>query len=289
MNKIILVALTVVLFTSVACIRIVTEGDNPTIPISRPPTNQQPIASIDSIVPPTASTGEPITFNGHGTDSDGTIIGYEWRSSLDGILSTVTSFTTSSLSIGTHTIYFRVLDNGNLWSPDVSSSIVITQKAVKPVINSFTATPPSITLGESSELKWNVSGAQTVFIDNGVGAVALIGSRLVSPIASTLYILTATNAAGNTTATVSVDVSAPTPIGNPVIHYFTAQHLGGTSWNLQWSVSNATGVVIEPAIGGVGTSGSIIVNVPVNQTFKLTATNINSGGWSWRAVSIMYQ
>jgi hypothetical protein len=289
MNKIILVALTVVLITSVACIRIVTEGDIPAIPISRPPTNQQPIASIESIVPPTASSGESVTFNGRGTDSDGTIIGYEWRSSLDGILSTVTSFTTSSLSMGTHTIYFRVLDNGNLWSPDVSSSIIITQKAVKPVINSFTATPPSITLGESAELKWNVTGAQTVFIDNGVGAVALIGSRLVSPIATTLYILTATNAAGNITASASVDVVAPNPIGNPVIYFFTAQHLGGTSWKLQWNVLNATSVVIEPAIGGVSPSGSIIVNTPVNQTYKLTATNSISGGWAWRAVSIMYQ
>jgi hypothetical protein len=284
-----MVTLTLLLVTTSACIRIVTETNRPSIPTTPPPANMQPVAFIEGIVPPTASDGEPVTFNGRGTDSDGTIIGYEWRSSLDGMLSTVRSFTTSSLSIGIHTIYFRVLDNRNLWSPDVSSSIVITQKTANPVINSFSATPPSLTLGESSELKWNISDAQTAFIDNGVGPVALIGSRLVSPITSTFYILTATNIFGSTTASLSVNVVTPNPVGNPVIHFFTAQHLGGTSWKLEWNVENATSVVIEPAIGGVNSSDSIIVNTLVNQTYRITAINSISGGWTWRAIKIIYQ
>jgi hypothetical protein len=288
-NRVLLGTLIILLITGAACIRIVTESDSPPAPTTQPPAPRQPVASIDSIVPPTASDGELVTFYGRGTDSDGAITGYEWRSSLDGILSTKISFSTSTLSIGTHAIYFRVLDNGNLWSPDASGSIVITPKVIKPVINSFTATPSRITFGESSELTWNISNAQTAFIDNGVGPVALIGSRLVSPGVTTLYLLTATGASGNATASVSVDVATPIPAGNPVIYFFTAQHLGGTSWKLQWNVGNATSVVIEPDIGGVSPSGEIIVNTPVNQTYKLTATNNMSGGWTWRAVTILYQ
>jgi hypothetical protein len=44
------------------------------------------------------------------------------------------SFTTSSLSVGTHTISFKVLDNSNSWSVVVSSAVTVTPKVAKPVI-----------------------------------------------------------------------------------------------------------------------------------------------------------
>ncbi|GFP43692.1 hypothetical protein HKBW3C_02821, partial [Candidatus Hakubella thermalkaliphila] len=77
-----------------------------------------------------------------------------------------------------------------------------------PVINSFTASPGSITAGGSSTLSWNVSNATSVTIDRGIGAVASVGSRGVSPATTTSYILTATNAAGSVTATTQVVVEA---------------------------------------------------------------------------------
>ena len=87
--------------------------------------NQQPIAVSLSISKTSANFGELISFTGQGIDSDGSIVGYNWRSNLNGTLSTAQSFSTSTLSIGTHTIYFKVQDNNGAWSIDKTASITI--------------------------------------------------------------------------------------------------------------------------------------------------------------------
>ena len=268
MNKTVFSVLVILLIAGVSCITIVPYGSSPATN-----SNQQPVAYIDAVKPATAAAGETITFNGHGTDADGSIIGYEWRSSLDGVLSTVANFTSSSLSPGIHTISFKVLDNRSQWSADAGSNVTVTPKVAKPVINSFTVTPPNIVAGTAAVLSWSVSGAKTVSIDNGVGPVALSGTTTVSPKATTVYTLTATNEGGSVVAPVSVEVVPAQALGNPVINYFTAQYLGGSSWELRWSVSNATSVIIEPVIGRVGFTGSIIITAPAKQTYRLTATN----------------
>ena len=169
--------------------------------------NQPPTAYIDSISPTDASVGETVTFDGHGTDADGTVVAYRWRSSLDGDLSAKASFDTSSLSVGEHTIYLKVQDNTGAWSDEVRSRVTVFGGAAgAPVINSFGANPGSITSGASSTLSWNVSNATAVSIDKGVGAVAATGTTAVSLFTTTQYTLTATNAAGSTTATTQVVV-----------------------------------------------------------------------------------
>ncbi|MFC1905516.1 hypothetical protein ACFLXL_01765 [Chloroflexota bacterium] len=76
-----------------------------------------------------------------------------------------------------------------------------------PVINSFTAIPATITVGGSSALNWNVSGATSVSIDQGIGSVAAIGNTSASPGATTSYTLTASNTAGWIDKTITVNVS----------------------------------------------------------------------------------
>ncbi len=76
-----------------------------------------------------------------------------------------------------------------------------------PIINSFSAVPSTINVGESSTLSWSVTDATSVTIDNGVGSVALSGTTAVSPITITTYTLTATNSAGSVTATTTVTVT----------------------------------------------------------------------------------
>jgi hypothetical protein len=93
-----------------------------------------------------------------------------------------------------------------------------------PIINSFSANPSTITVGESSTLSWSVTDATSVTIDNGIGSVALTGTTAVNPTTSTTYTLTATNTAGSVTASVTVTVGAAygsidinsTPIGAKV-------------------------------------------------------------------------
>jgi len=76
-----------------------------------------------------------------------------------------------------------------------------------PVINSFLANPPTINEGENSTLSWSVTDADTITIDNGVGAVALTGTTAVNPTVTTTYTLTATNSAGSVTATTMIAVN----------------------------------------------------------------------------------
>ena len=84
-----------------------------------------PTARIDQIDPGSIVVGSSITFSGSGIDSDGTIEAYQWRSSIDGELSTLAEFSTSALSMGTHTIYFRVQDDDGIWSTEVSEVVYV--------------------------------------------------------------------------------------------------------------------------------------------------------------------
>ena len=143
--------LVIILTLSAGCIYLSapeTEGTQGTVK------GQLPTAYIDSITPATPSPGESITFSGHGTDPDGTIVGYKWRSSINGDLSNLASFQNSSLSSGTHSIYFGVQDNQGNWSLEASTTITIssTQATTLPIIKTFYADPGTILIGKPTTL-----------------------------------------------------------------------------------------------------------------------------------------
>ena len=101
--------------------------------------NTLPVAMIDSISPSPVEEGITVSFRGSGTDDDGTIMGYEWNSSLDGVLSNEKDFNGTGFSAGTHTISFRVQDNNGGWSNWDSSTLVV-------ILN----TPPTGAIGSIS-------------------------------------------------------------------------------------------------------------------------------------------
>ena len=79
-------------------------------------------------------------------------------------------------------------------------------------MSQFTAEPTSIQRGQSSTLRWQVTGQVTsVSINEGVGTVQSTGSSRVSPSNSTTYTLTATGPGGSATGTATVEVAAPPP------------------------------------------------------------------------------
>ncbi len=79
-----------------------------------------------------------------------------------------------------------------------------------PVVAQFTAEPTSIERGQSSTLRWEVSGEITgVTIDQTIGTVQNVGSRRVFPSNSTTYTLTATGPGGSVTASAVVSVTSP--------------------------------------------------------------------------------
>ncbi|MBU2496189.1 MAG: hypothetical protein KJ935_06820, partial [Candidatus Omnitrophica bacterium] len=83
----------------------------------------KPLAVIGYIHPESANKGDTVSFSGEG--KRGVIIAYEWSSDLDGPLSNNKSFTTSTLSVGVHTISFRVQSSNGLWSDEVNKTIEI--------------------------------------------------------------------------------------------------------------------------------------------------------------------
>lgn len=68
-----------------------------------------------------------------------------------------------------------------------------------PTINKFKASDSTVLSGATVTLSWNVSNADSIVIDHGIGAVAAIGTRDVTVWTTTTYTLMAT-AGGNTLA-----------------------------------------------------------------------------------------
>ena len=116
--------------------------------------NQEPVAYIDSISPNPATQGQTVNFNGHGMD-DGTIIEWEWRSSRDDVLSSSEDFSSSSLSVGTHTIKFRVKDDDGKWSEYAERTLTInppeSQENQKPTATIIKPNPTTTTTATSGE------------------------------------------------------------------------------------------------------------------------------------------
>jgi peptidoglycan-associated lipoprotein len=86
---------------------------------------------------------------------------------------------------------------------------------MKPTVLEFSVEPSTVERGQSALLKWTVSNATQISIDNGVGEVQANGTRRVIPSESTTYRLTATGPNGSVSATTTVNVTAPAPPSVP--------------------------------------------------------------------------
>jgi hypothetical protein len=194
------------IFLFVFLLLIIIAGCTPVVPTATT-SNANPVSYIDTVSLKSAVVGTKISFEGHGTDPDGNIVGYEWRSSIDGIISNKSSFNTADLSVGKHAIYFRVQDNKNIWSTEKYIFIeIIAGYTTNPVIDSFKVTPIKISTGESAVLTWDVSSATRVSIAPGIGDVAASGTRILYPSADTTYTITASNSNGQTQGSVNIAV-----------------------------------------------------------------------------------
>jgi len=88
--------------------------------------------------------------------------------------------------------------------------------ATPPVIVAFSSTPSVINSGGTSTLLWNVTGAASVSIDQGIGMVDVAGTRVISPTVSTIYTINATNAAGTVTRSSLTTLNPASPPPAPV-------------------------------------------------------------------------
>jgi hypothetical protein len=160
---------------------------------------------------------------------------------------------------------------------------LITPPAGQPsVISTFSSYPYTINPGGTSNLSWNVTGANSISIDNGIGLVNASGTMVVSPATSTVYTVSATNSAGTVTrsAVTMVNSVSSQPVGTPpVIIEFSSNpsiiNSAGTS-NLSWNVTGADSASIDNGIGQVNASGTMAVSPATSTTYTIIAANYNS-------------
>jgi hypothetical protein len=171
---------------------------------------------------------------------------------------------------------------------------------VLPVIHHFDAVPISIDVGKYSTLNWSVAGAKQVEISPGLGVVGAVDSIVVSPAATTIYTLIASNESGSVTATVQVEVAKP-PAVLPVIHYFNATQPDYGSATLSWEVSEAEHITLsdvfikdknsrEPiqvdAIGSWKDEFSMIPQYTPGMWYTYTLTAASSAGTVTKTVDV---
>ncbi|MGC2694847.1 MAG: alkaline phosphatase family protein, partial [Candidatus Angelobacter sp.] len=132
------------------------------------------------------------------------------------------------------------------------------------------ASPATIGPGQTASLSWTSANATSLSIDQGVPPItATSGSVGVSPAATTIYTITATN--GTATATATATVNAPLAVtlkANP------ANIAPGGSSTLTWASQGAASVSIDQGVPPIsGASGSVPVSPTQNTTYTITAVD----------------
>jgi hypothetical protein len=171
---------------------------------------------------------------------------------------------------------------GGNWTDDDAGTFSLTTDFGGGCITSFTATPASITPGQSSTLAWTTKPTvSSVSIDNGIGPMGANASTSVHPTATTTYTLTATGTAnGNLvtkTTTLTVGAAAPTissvtPNHGPTAGG-TAVVIGGTNLTGATVTFGGTAVAV-----GSSTASTVNVTAPPHAAGPVTVTVTTSGG-----------
>ena len=111
---------------------------------------------------------------------------------------------------------------------------------------SLSVNPSVIRRGESATLTWRAANALSAAIDQGIGAVALGGSRQVSPTATTRYAITVTDSNSRTArATATVTVREPRTPVNTVGGEGTAGFSGDGGPAAQARINSPGGVALD--------------------------------------------
>jgi len=150
---------------------------------------------------------------------------------------------------------------------------------------SLSASPSSITAGQSTTLTWSSTNAAVCFggwaNNNTGGQVATSGSVVVSPSATLTYSIVCSGAGANApSANASVTVTVTVPKGTLTFGASPSSITNGGSSTLTWSTTNMTACSGFPWTSSSATAGSQVVRPTVTTTYPIacsgpygTATN----------------
>lgn len=145
-----------------------------------------------------------------------------------------------------------------------------------PRIIRFTGSPMDITVGERTTIDWLVENATAVSIST-LGTVGLQGNVPASPTANTLYTLTASNAQGQISSTIGINVRStvvvPPAAQLPALTACIANPVevanAGDPASISFTVQNATVVTLN----GLGITNPVTVRPTATTTYTLIAYN----------------
>jgi Domain of unknown function (DUF1929)/Glyoxal oxidase N-terminus/Galactose oxidase, central domain len=159
-----------------------------------------------------------------------------------------------------------------------------TGSAPPPPAAGISANPTFINTGGSSTLTWTTQNCVTANL-NGT-SVALNGSEVVSPTATTTYRITCANSAGQTDwgqVTVTVGTGSPPPPPAAGISANPTSIAPGGSSTLTWTTKNCTTANINGT--SVALNGSEVVSPTTTTTYRITCAN-SAGQTDWGQVKV---
>lgn len=186
---------------------------------------------------------------------------------------------TASLAPGAYYVY-AVIDDCRNDSAVAYSSGPVTVAAVAAPTVSIIAAPESIAAGGSATLSWTSTDASSCLIEPDVGAVAVNGSKSVTPAATTVYTITATGPGGMATDSATVQVDCPLTVA------ITCPEDGATvsgPWlSVRGTVTHAgnkeTGVTVNGVLAIISDGQFRADHVPLNDgenSITVSATDVD--------------
>ena len=156
-----------------------------------------------------------------------------------------------------------------------------------PVIVSISATPTTLTLGQSTTVTWSASNA-TSCVASGAwsGTILVAGTQIVTPTAAGTftYALTCSGATGSTSVVVAPVVTAVPTVS---LGFNPASVAVGQPATLTWSTTDATSCTASGAwAGNQATSGSIAVTQTVAGTYTYNLACSGAGGSATASVAL---
>ena len=155
-----------------------------------------------------------------------------------------------------------------------------------PSIDTFTANPTTLILGNTFDLTWSVSGNVTTVNISDVGNVNASGSAMILPGGDITYTITATGPGGTVAKSVAIDVHIPPQISFSVDK---SQIVGGDTATLTWSVTgDADSMSINPGIGTTNLSGTQVIQPSQDTTYTAVASGLGGTDTEQLTVEVVY-
>lgn len=140
----------------------------------------------------------------------------------------------------------------------------------------FNADAYKIGVGTSTNLNWNVSNAQTVSIDNGIGIKPLSGNYVISPMTDTTYTLTAKGFTGvsDKLETVSIIVVPDATINSFIVD--NDKITVGDTATFSWDVKNAESLKLnDETVNKTAGSKPVIFTTAGEFPYQLITTSLS--------------